>query len=568
MDDETTSPELDVAELSSSSVHNRVSANEAVATVEDTAPEKQLRIMELSRVISPPILNIPAPVSSYSTDVHESMKQEVYKLHRKLQHVHSELQNAKRENEQLYHVLSQQEIEKNNIRILSPVVDRKNNLVHLVAMGSNKAAEKGPETARREGENALENNTRLEEMKAKYVLVEHKLLKMDKELEKRKEEIVELHLSRERYHKRQQQLLHSSEALERSRRLLAEEHRLAHQRLLDTQNAMKLTKLESTQLREYAKKLEVVLEVATRKAKALQQEAKYQQKLKEKQDENQKTLLQEWNYFVLKMENKICLMKQDESKLKETKIDLETILRDQALDLAQKERQIENLIAKTEEAEEEAGSKLAGVENVSKVSKEHCYQLEKKVAEYIKKETSWTFDLKRLEKELEQKEKTRFEMESTIQGLNGDVKALKAEINTLVQEKNFPKRNPTFCIKLKLHTSMVNRIPDYKRKLLGRMRDQFQEAKVEVLRIWLPQESLCNEVVFVLRELDLDMDDVTYSVEENERDRDEDEYIDAVKTKLSNVLETMTADNLQFCVLLPATSAQWWVPTTAGSEKL
>lgn len=568
MDDETTSPELDVAELSSSSVHNRVSANEAVATVEDTAPEKQLRIMEFSRVISPPILNIPAPVSSYSTDVHESMKQEVYKLHRKLQHVHSELQNAKRENEQLYHVLSQQEIEKNNIRILSPVVDRKNNLVHLVAMGSNKAAEKGPETARREGENALENNTRLEEMKAKYVLVEHKLLKMDKELEKRKEEIVELHLSRERYHKRQQQLLHSSEALERSRRLLAEEHRLAHQRLLDTQNAMKLTKLESTQLREYAKKLEVVLEVATRKAKALQQEAKYQQKLKEKQDENQKTLLQEWNYFVLKMENKICLMKQDESKLKETKIDLETILRDQALDLAQKERQIENLIAKTEEAEEEAGSKLAGVENVSKVSKEHCYQLEKKVAEYIKKETSWTFDLKRLEKELEQKEKTRFEMESTIQGLNGDVKALKAEINTLVQEKNFPKRNPTFCIKLKLHTSMVNRIPDYKRKLLGRMRDQFQEAKVEVLRIWLPQESLCNEVVFVLRELDLDMDDVTYSVEENERDRDEDEYIDAVKTKLSNVLETMTADNLQFCVLLPATSAQWWVPTTAGSEKL
>ena len=568
MDDETTSPELDVAELSSSSVHNRVSANEAVATVEDTAPEKQLRIMELSRVISPPILNIPAPVSSYSTDVHESMKQEVYKLHRKLQHVHSELQNAKRENEQLYHVLSQQEIEKNNIRILSPVVDRKNNLVHLVAMGSNKAAEKGPETARREGENALENNTRLEEMKAKYVLVEHKLLKMDKELEKRKEEIVELHLSRERYHKRQQQLLHSSEALERSRRLLAEEHRLAHQRLLDTQNAMKLTKLESTQLREYAKKLEVVLEVATRKAKALQQEAKYQQKLKEKQDENQKTLLQEWNYFVLKMENKICLMKQDESKLKETKIDLETILRDQALDLAQKERQIENLIAKTEEAEEEAGSKLAGVENVSKVSKEHCYQLEKKVAEYIKKETSWTFDLKRLEKELEQKEKTRFEMESTIQGLNGDVKALKAEINTLVQEKNFPKRNPTFCIKLKLHSSMVNRIPDYKRKLLGRMRDQFQEAKVEVLRIWLPQESLCNEVVFVLRELDLDMDDVTYSVEENERDRDEDEYIDAVKTKLSNVLETMTADNLQFCVLLPATSAQWWVPTTAGSEKL
>jgi hypothetical protein len=568
MDDETTSPELDVAELSSSSVHNRVSANEAVATVEDTAPEKQLRIMEFSRVISPPILNIPAPVSSYSTDVHESMKQEVYKLHRKLQHVHSELQNAKRENEQLYHVLSQQEIEKNNIRILSPVVDRKNNLVHLVAMGSNKAAEKGPETARREGENALENNTRLEEMKAKYVLVEHKLLKMDKELEKRKEEIVELHLSRERYHKRQQQLLHSSEALERSRRLLAEEHRLAHQRLLDTQNAMKLTKLESTQLREYAKKLEVVLEVATRKAKALQQEAKYQQKLKEKQDENQKTLLQEWNYFVLKMENKICLMKQDESKLKETKIDLETILRDQALDLAQKERQIENLIAKTEEAEEEAGSKLAGVENVSKVSKEHCYQLEKKVAEYIKKETSWTFDLKRLEKELEQKEKTRFEMESTIQGLNGDVKALKAEINTLVQEKNFPKRNPTFCIKLKLHSSMVNRIPDYKRKLLGRMRDQFQEAKVEVLRIWLPQESLCNEVVFVLRELDLDMDDVTYSVEENERDRDEDEYIDAVKTKLSNVLETMTADNLQFCVLLPATSAQWWVPTTAGSEKL
>ena len=568
MDDETTSPELDVAELSSSSVHNRVSANEAVATVEDTAPEKQLRIMELSRVISPPILNIPAPVSSYSTDVHESMKQEVYKLHRKLQHVHSELQNAKRENEQLYHVLSQQEIEKNNIRILSPVVDRKNNLVHLVAMGSNKAAEKGPETARREGENALENNTRLEEMKAKYVLVEHKLLKMDKELEKRKEEIVELHLSRERYHKRQQQLLHSSEALERSRRLLAEEHRLAHQRLLDTQNAMKLTKLESTQLREYAKKLEVVLEAATRKAKALQQEAKYQQKLKEKQDENQKTLLQEWNYFVLKMENKICLMKQDESKLKETKIDLETILRDQALDLAQKERQIENLIAKTEEAEEEAGSKLAGVENVSKVSKEHCYQLEKKVAEYIKKETSWTFDLKRLEKELEQKEKTRFEMESTIQGLNGDVKALKAEINTLVQEKNFPKRNPTFCIKLKLHSSMVNRIPDYKRKLLGRMRDQFQEAKVEVLRIWLPQESLCNEVVFVLRELDLDMDDVTYSVEENERDRDEDEYIDAVKTKLSNVLETMTADNLQFCVLLPATSAQWWVPTTAGSEKL
>jgi len=435
-------------------------------------------------------------------------------------------------------------------------------------MGSNKAAEKGPETARREGENALENNTRLEEMKAKYVLVEHKLLKMDKELEKRKEEIVELHLSRERYHKRQQQLLHSSEALERSRRLLAEEHRLAHQRLLDTQNAMKLTKLESTQLREYAKKLEVVLEVATRKAKALQQEAKYQQKLKEKQDENQKTLLQEWNYFVLKMENKICLMKQDESKLKETKIDLETILRDQALDLAQKERQIENLIAKTEEAEEEAGSKLAGVENVSKVSKEHCYQLEKKVAEYIKKETSWTFDLKRLEKELEQKEKTRFEMESTIQGLNGDVKALKAEINTLVQEKNFPKRHPTFCIKLKLHSSMVNRIPDYKRKLLGRMRDQFQEAKVEVLRIWLPQESLCNEVVFVLRELDLDMDDVTYSVEENERDRDEDEYIDAVKTKLSNVLETMTADNLQFCVLLPATSAQWWVPTTAGSEKL
>ena len=568
MDDETTSPELDVAELSSSSVHNRVSANEAMATVEDTAPEKQLRIMEFSRVISPPILNIPAPVSSYSTDVHESMKQEVYKLHRKLQHVHSELQNAKRENEQLYHVLSQQEIEKNNIRILSPVVDRKNNLVHLVAMGSNKAAEKGPETARREGENALENNTRLEEMKAKYVLVEHKLLKMDKELEKRKEEIVELHLSRERYHKRQQQLLHSSEALERSRRLLAEEHRLAHQRLLDTQNAMKLTKLESTQLREYAKKLEVVLEVATRKAKALQQEAKYQQKLKEKQDENQKTLLQEWNYFVLKMENKICLMKQDESKLKETKIDLETILRDQALDLAQKERQIENLIAKTEEAEEEAGSKLAGVENVSKVSKEHCYQLEKKVAEYIKKETSWTFDLKRLEKELEQKEKTRFEMESTIQGLNGDVKALKAEINTLVQEKNFPKRNPTFCIKLKLHSSMVNRIPDYKRKLLGRMRDQFQEAKVEVLRIWLPQESLCNEVVFVLRELDLDMDDVTYSVEENERDRDEDEYIDAVKTKLSNVLETMTADNLQFCVLLPATSAQWWVPTTAGSEKL
>ena len=568
MDDETTSPELDVAELSSSSVHNRVSANEAVATVEDTAPEKQLRIMEFSRVISPPILNIPAPVSSYSTDVHESMKQEVYKLHRKLQHVHSELQNAKRENEQLYHVLSQQEIEKNNIRILSPVVDRKNNLVHLVAMGSNKAAEKGPETARREGENALENNTRLEEMKAKYVLVEHKLLKMDKELEKRKEEILELHLSRERYHKRQQQLLHSSEALERSRRLLAEEHRLAHQRLLDTQNAMKLTKLESTQLREYAKKLEVVLEVATRKAKALQQEAKYQQKLKEKQDENQKTLLQEWNYFVLKMENKICLMKQDESKLKETKIDLETILRDQALDLAQKERQIENLIAKTEEAEEEAGSKLAGVENVSKVSKEHCYQLEKKVAEYIKKETSWTFDLKRLEKELEQKEKTRFEMESTIQGLNGDVKALKAEINTLVQEKNFPKRNPTFCIKLKLHSSMVNRIPDYKRKLLGRMRDQFQEAKVEVLRIWLPQESLCNEVVFVLRELDLDMDDVTYSVEENERDRDEDEYIDAVKTKLSNVLETMTADNLQFCVLLPATSAQWWVPTTAGSEKL
>eukprot|EP00945_MAST-04E_sp_MAST-4E-sp1_P006771 g6771.t1 len=568
MDDETTSPELDVAELSSSSVHNRVSANEAVATVEDTAPEKQLRIMEFSRVISPPILNIPAPVSSYSTDVHESMKQEVYKLHRKLQHVHSELQNAKRENEQLYHVLSQQEIEKNNIRILSPVVDRKNNLVHLVAMGSNKAAEKGPETARREGENALENNTRLEEMKAKYVLVEHKLLKMDKELEKRKEEIVELHLSRERYHKRQQQLLHSSEALERSRRLLAEEHRLAHQRLLDTQNAMKLTKLESTQLREYAKKLEVVLEAATRKAKALQQEAKYQQKLKEKQDENQKTLLQEWNYFVLKMENKICLMKQDESKLKETKIDLETILRDQALDLAQKERQIENLIAKTEEAEEEAGSKLAGVENVSKVSKEHCYQLEKKVAEYIKKETSWTFDLKRLEKELEQKEKTRFEMESTIQGLNGDVKALKAEINMLVQEKNFPKRNPTFCIKLKLHSSMVNRIPDYKRKLLGRMRDQFQEAKVEVLRIWLPQESLCNEVVFVLRELDLDMDDVTYSVEENERDRDEDEYIDAVKTKLSNVLETMTADNLQFCVLLPATSAQWWVPTTAGSEKL
>ena len=568
MDDETTSPELDVAELSSSSVHNRVSANEAVATVEDTAPEKQLRIMEFSRVISPPILNIPAPVSSYSTDVHESMKQEVYKLHRKLQHVHSELQNAKRENEQLYHVLSQQEIEKNNIRILSPVVDRKNNLVHLVAMGSNKAAEKGPETARREGENALENNTRLEEMKAKYVLVEHKLLKMDKELEKRKEEILELHLSRERYHKRQQQLLHSSEALERSRRLLAEEHRLAHQRLLDTQNAMKLTKLESTQLREYAKKLEVVLEVATRKAKALQQEAKYQQKLKEKQDENQKTLLQEWNYFVLKMENKICLMKQDESKLKETKIDLETILRDQALDLAQKERQIENLIAKTEEAAEEAGSKLAGVENVSKVSKEHCYQLEKKVAEYIKKETSWTFDLKRLEKELEQKEKTRFEMESTIQGLNGDVKALKAEINTLVQEKNFPKRNPTFCIKLKLHSSMVNRIPDYKRKLLGRMRDQFQEAKVEVLRIWLPQESLCNEVVFVLRELDLDMDDVTYSVEENERDRDEDEYIDAVKTKLSNVLETMTADNLQFCVLLPATSAQWWVPTTAGSEKL
>ena len=568
MDDETTSPELDVAELSSSSVHNRVSANEAMATVEDTAPEKQLRIMEFSRVISPPILNIPAPVSSYSTDVHESMKQEVYKLHRKLQHVHSELQNAKRENEQLYHVLSQQEIEKNNIRILSPVVDRKNNLVHLVAMGSNKAAEKGPETARREGENALENNTRLEEMKAKYVLVEHKLLKMDKELEKRKEEIVELHLSRERYHKRQQQLLHSSEALERSRRLLAEEHRLAHQRLLDTQNAMKLTKLESTQLREYAKKLEVVLEVATRKAKALQQEAKYQQKLKEKQDENQKTLLQEWNYFVLKMENKICLMKQDESKLKETKIDLETILRDQALDLAQKERQIENLIAKTEEAEEEAGSKLAGVENVSKVSKEHCYQLEKKVAEYIKKETSWTFDLKRLEKELEQKEKTRFEMECTIQGLNGDVKALKAEINTLVQEKNFPKRNPTFCIKLKLHSSMVNRIPDYKRKLLGRMRDQFQEAKVEVLRIWLPQESLCNEVVFVLRELDLDMDDVTYSVEENERDRDEDEYIDAVKTKLSNVLETMTADNLQFCVLLPATSAQWWVPTTAGSEKL
>ena len=568
MDDETTSPELDVAELSSSSVHNRVSANEAVATVEDTAPEKQLRIMEFSRVISPPILNIPAPVSSYSTDVHESMKQEVYKLHRKLQHVHSELQNAKRENEQLYHVLSQQEIEKNNIRILSPVVDRKNNLVHLVAMGSNKAAEKGPETARREGENALENNTRLEEMKAKYVLVEHKLLKMDKELEKRKEEIVELHLSRERYHKRQQQLLHSSEALERSRRLLAEEHRLAHQRLLDTQNAMKLTKLESTQLREYAKKLEVVLEVATRKAQALQQEAKYQQKLKEKQDENQKILLQEWNYFVLKMENKICLMKQDESKLKETKIDLETILRDQALDLAQKERQIENLIAKTEEAAEEAGSKLAGVENVSKVSKEHCYQLEKKVAEYIKKETSWTFDLKRLEKELEQKEKTRFEMESTIQGLNGDVKALKAEINTLVQEKNFPKRNPTFCIKLKLHSSMVNRIPDYKRKLLGRMRDQFQEAKVEVLRIWLPQESLCNEVVFVLRELDLDMDDVTYSVEENERDRDEDEYIDAVKTKLSNVLETMTADNLQFCVLLPATSAQWWVPTTAGSEKL
>ena len=568
MDDETTSPELDVAELSSSSVHNRVSANEAVATVEDTAPEKQLRIMEFSRVISPPILNIPAPVSSYSTDVHESMKQEVYKLHRKLQHVHSELQNAKRENEQLYHVLSQQEIEKNNIRILSPVVDRKNNLVHLVAMGSNKAAEKGPETARREGENALENNTRLEEMKAKYVLVEHKLLKMDKELEKRKEEIVELHLSRERYHKRQQQLLHSSEALERSRRLLAEEHRLAHQRLLDTQNAMKLTKLESTQLREYAKKLEVVLEVATRKAQALQQEAKYQQKLKEKQDENQKILLQEWNYFVLKMENKICLMKQDESKLKETKIDLETILRDQALDLAQKERQIENLIAKTEEAAEEAGSKLAGVENVSKVSKEHCYQLEKKVAEYIKKETSWTFDLKRLEKELEQKEKTRFEMESTIQGLNGDVKALKAEINTLVQEKNFPKRNPTFCIKLKLHSSMVNRIPDYKRKLLGRMRDQFQEAKVEVLRIWLPQESLCNEVVFVLRELDLDMDDVTYSVEENERDRDEDEYIDAVKTKLSNVLETMTADNLQFCVLLPATSAHWWVPTTTGSEKL
>ena len=39
----------------------------------------------------------------------------------------------------------------------------------------------------------------------------------------------------------------------------------------------------------------------------------------------------------------------------------------------------------------------------------------------------------------------------------------------------------------------------YKRKLLGRMRDQFQEAKVEVLRIWLPQESLCNEVVSLMR---------------------------------------------------------------------
>ena len=105
-------------------------------------------------------------------------------------------------------------------------------------------------------------------------------------------------------------------------------------------------------MEQYTKKLEAVLAVETRKSKALQEEVICHQTLKAQQKKNENALLKEWNYFVLKMENKVNLMKQDEMKLKEHTLGLETILQDQAFDLANKDRQIETLLAKKGEAED------------------------------------------------------------------------------------------------------------------------------------------------------------------------------------------------------------------------
>ena len=143
---------------------------------------------------------------------------------------------------------------------------------------------------------------------------------------------------------------------------------------------------------------------------------------------------------------------------------------------------------------------------------------------------------------------------------------MKAEIKLLVENSTESKISPTFCIKLKLQSSMVNRIPDYKQDLLSRMRDSFQEAHVEVVHIWLPEDWLCNEIVFVLRELEMDMDDVTYDVEKMEQRKDKDEYIHAITAKISKVMEQMAADNLEFCVLLPSTTIHWWIPTSSEKE--
>ena len=98
------------------------------------------------------------------------------------------------------------------------------------------------------------------------------------------------------------------------------------------------------------------------------------------------------------------------------------------------------------------------------------------------------------------------------------------------------------------------------------MRDSFQEAHLEVMHIWLPEDRQCNEIVFVLRELEMDMDDVTYNVEQAEQTKDKDEPIHRISAKISNVVEQMASDNLEFCMLLPSTSIHWWIPMSSEKE--